>query len=112
MDFLKLKMSVLDISILEIPHLEISKSKPTTGWSAQLSTEILVIQAKASTNITLTVHSPSNITFGNELKINVSFIATNVNLNQNITLITIIPAVDLIITKVELDDSSAIYQLR
>jgi len=92
-------------------HIQIGLSEANNGWSAELSHSIIDLASKTNTSITLSIYAPSNINHGNELRINVSIEARNVNFKENLTITTIIPVVDLEIIEFEIDGSTSILEL-
>ncbi len=92
-------------------NLIINSTAPSAGWDIELSHNTMDINPNKNITLTITVFAPSNLSFGNKLSTNITIKATNVNLSREITLTTVIPAVELEVTYIEIDDSTTKYEI-
>ncbi|WP_455392051.1 phospholipase D-like domain-containing protein [[Eubacterium] cellulosolvens] len=76
-------------------NLQLTISPASDPWEILLSDSTLKLNPRKTTNITLLITAPQDISMGNQLDTNITVTALEYNLSETITVSTIIPAVDL-----------------
>jgi phosphatidylserine/phosphatidylglycerophosphate/cardiolipin synthase-like enzyme len=91
--------------------IQINVSELTPGWALELSETSFELTKDSTNNIILTITAPSDLSFGNELNMNLTISATNFPFNRSLSFKVIIPAVDLEVTELSLEGSTTLTEV-
>jgi phosphatidylserine/phosphatidylglycerophosphate/cardiolipin synthase-like enzyme len=108
---IQINLTLINLGKIQL-NFQVQYTKPPYGWSAELNKSIFDLGVGKKTNISLSIIAPDNLTYGNEINLNISITATNVGLQKNISVIAVIPSVDLLITKFTIDDNIYLSEIQ